>query len=376
MTGCHHMVVGLLATSTASTVAQLCAGWVAVLPIAALAIYGWFHGIFLAVIAGMQVLASFLMAMGWARPLAANLETFGCPTEHSLAAAFILIFMGCIVAIRLAVGAAVSHGAVRFTPLIDGIGGVCLGAVAGALLGGSLLVGWSLSSPPAWVRFDADQLPFDGGRQMLWSFARWATPDVHAGRIMFDGEPLAVGNESGVVVRASEPFVDANGNNVCDVASDTSSPDAAERFLDLDSDGAFTPDTRCVDRNGDGRRAIGLSDCYRLAEWRRVRCQHAPQITSSEAGEISEGGAVEEPVYHATATDVDPGAVVTFSVKPVDGEDGIDIAVDPATGMVTLLEPADFEKRKRHIFVVVATDQTGLADEKLVTIRVRDVALQ
>ena len=50
--------------------------------------------------------------------------------------------------------------------------------------------------------------------------------------------------------------------------------------------------------------------------------------------------------------------------------------IDAATGVVTLVEEADFERAKSLEFTVVATDATGLTDRKAVRIRVRDVVLE
>ena len=129
---------------------------------------------------------------------------------------------------------------------------------------------------------------------------------------------------------------------------------------------------RFVDHNKDGVRAIGLLDCYQLADWRRVRCQHAPRITSVDLAAIVEEGPVEEAIYTVTAQDVDPGDVVTFGVKPLDGANDIDVSVNVETGVVTLLKPADFEKKRTYKFVVEAIDKAGLTDQKVVTVSVKD----
>lgn len=360
-----------------STLAQLCAGWVAVLPIAALALYGWFHGLFLAVIAGLQVLASFLAALACAPSVAGILVSFGLASEQALAVAYVLVFAASVVGIRLAVGAGVPEGAVRFKPLVDGLGGACAGAVGGVILGGALLVGWSLAPVPDWMRFDAGQLPLDSGRRMLWTFARFATPTVAAANRLFAGDAAAPAQDSPAAIRASEPFIDANGNGIRDGGADASAGSAqAERYLDLDGNGSFTPALPSVDLDGDGRRTIGLSDCYRLADWCRVRCMHAPMLTSGDAAEIREDHAIDEPIYRATATDADRNDALAYRVLPVPGEESVDVAIDAATGAVTLLEGADFETKKRHDFVVEVRDGAGLTDARKVSVRIRDVPLQ
>lgn len=363
--------------TTASTFAQLCAGWMAVLPFAGLAIYGWFHGVFLAIIAGLQILASFILAGACAAPFAGSLEAFGVPAGQSLSVAYALVFAASVTAIRVAVGAWIPEGVVRFSPLVDRLAGACAGAVAGGILGGACLVGWSMAGAPDWVRFDATHLPYDSGRSLLWTFARCATSDVEAAQRLFGGDRPTVQPDAIAIVRASEPFIDMNGNDRYDpealTEKVTTSP---ERYLDLDGDGRFTPTMKCADGNGDGSRAIGLHDYYRLADWHNVRCLHAPRITSDATAEIKENQPVEKPIYRASAMDVDRNDAVTFHVKAVEGEGELDVTVDPATGDVTLVQAADFERTKLHTFVVEARDRTGLSDEKVVTVRVRDVALE
>jgi uncharacterized membrane protein required for colicin V production len=372
--------MALLATST---FAQVCAGWLAVLPVVALGIHGAWHGTFLATIAGLQVLASFLAAAAGAAPLAVYLEPLGCPAPQALVAAYLLIFLGALVATRLAVGAVVKEGVCRLPLMPDRVIGACIGAWAGVLLAGALLVGWSMADMPAWSRFDSSHLPLDAGRRVLWTFARWAVPPGAAWQAVLDGDPpartaAAAGGVPSGTIRAGEPFVDTNGNGVRDGSPvGAAEPgDGAERYLDVDGDGEFTADMPWRDLDGDGVRNIGLGECYRLAEWRRVRVRHAPRITSAEAAEIQETHPLDEPIYRATVTDVDAGDVVRFSLRqPADVAAGR-VEIDAANGDVTLVESADFEKQKHIVFVVVATDGSGLSTEQEVRVRVRDVPLE
>lgn len=362
----------VVAMSSTSTFAQVWAGWMAVLPIVALAIYGWFHGAFLAVIAGLQVLFSFVVALTWSRSMAMGLEMIGCAPAWSVAIAFWMLFAASIALIRIAVGGGVPEGVVRFEKLLDHCVGAGLGALAGGVLGGALLIGWSLTNGPAWTRFEPESLPFDGGRRMLWTFARWATPSEEFARILVNGDLMATGSEVAKLVHASEPFVDADGDNVPDTDADTAAGSSSQRYLDLDGNREFTTDLAFVDHGEDGRRMIGMYDCYRLANWRHVRCLHPPRITSVDAFEVIEEGPIEEVIYTVTAEDVDPGDTITFDVKSLD--DDVDVTIDPATGIVTLLQPLDYETgKKKYVFEVGATDSAALqAEWKKVTVGVRD----
>lgn len=360
----------------ATALVGLCAELLVLGCVAALVAYGWRHGIFLATIAGLQVLGPFLAALAFARPLAAELEPLGCPSGFALAAAYVLLLAAGVVGIRLAVGRFVPDGAVRFEPWIDQVGGGVIGLLSGVIVGGAVLVGWSLVTVPDWVRLEPNRLRLDAGTRMLRTFARAAGRDGGAQAVLFAGEEVgASGAASGL--RCSEPFVDDNGNGRRDpaTAADTAAGQP-ERYLDLDGNGEFSAALSFVDRDGDFRRAIGLWDCYRLADWRQVAVMHAPRITSGDGGEVPETNPEKEPIYQATAADVDRGDTVGFTIKPIEGEDGEDVAIDPVTGAVTLVAKADFETKKQHVFTVLATDQAGLTAEKKVTVRIRDVPLE
>lgn len=400
MTGVEPFVV-----VASSTLAQLVAGWTAVLPIAALALSGWFRGGFRAVIAGLQVLGSFLAAVSLAAPLAGLVQSLGCPESQSLAAAYFLVFATVILGVRLAVGAAVPEGALKLPPLVDHVCGVVCGAGAGLVLGGALLVGWSMADMPGWLRLDNTHQPLDSGGRVLWTFARFAGRDAAGRARLLDGDRPVPDGGAADGVRASEPFVDSNRSGSCDAGP--AGAEGSEPYVDVDKSGGFTRDMGWEIEAADGRRRPGLRDCYRLADWRRVRSMHAPRIVSADAAEVTENTPVEEPVYEARALDAD-GDAVTFALEPAtadeagdgeaedgavrDGAAGVDaepgddsstsgspepgMAIDPATGVVTLLEPADFERSKSHEFVVVATDATGLAARQRVRLRVRDVPLE
>ena len=376
MTGCEPFV--LLGTST---FAQLCAGWAAVLPIGALAIHGWYRGAFLATITGLQIVGSFVAALALALPVSGILESLGCPAAQAPATAYALVFGVGVLAVRMLVGATVPDGAFRLAPLIDQFAGVVLGAASGLALGGALLVGWSMADVPAWTRLDNTHQPLDSGTRMLRTFARIAGRGPGGPGLLLEGDRPARAGDAGVV-SASEPFADIDGDGRRDGGADAG-PDA-EPYLDVDRDGAFTATLEWFDSDGDGRWTAGLRDCYRLADWRRIRVLHAPVIESAAEAEVLENSPPEEPVYAARARDAD-GDAITYALERVaDADAGTepeagsapDVVIDPATGVVTLAEPADFERTKWISFVVVATDATGLAARKTVRVRVRDVLLE
>lgn len=344
--------------------------------LAALAAYGWRQGLFLATVAGLQVLGPFLAALAFARPLAADLEPLGCPPSAAVVAAYLLILAAGVVGIRLAVGRFVPEGVMRLEPWIDQVGGGVIGLLSGVIVGGAIMVGWSLAELPAWARLEPDRLKLDVGSRLLRCFASAAGRDDETRAGLLAGE--VVGGAAAAGPRCSEPFVDENADGKRGSAAPSGSAVVGEeeRYLDLDGNGQFTAAIPFVDRDGDGRRAIGLLECYRLADWRHVRVMHSPRITSGTAAECPEHQPLEKPVYETVAADVDTGDTVRFAIKDVEGQDGGDVVIDPATGVVTLASQADFETKRRHVFTVLATDASGLTDEKQVTLTVRDVPLE
>lgn len=359
----------------AASAAELCATWAVILSAAAVAYDGWRRGGFRAVIAGLQVLAAWLAAMALAGPFSGVAAALGCPAGQALAVGFWIPFLLGIVGSRIAVDACVPGGAVRLTPVLDRFTGAGFGLVAGVLLGGGLLVGWSMLDVAGRLRLVNTERPIDQGVRMLRTFARFAAGG-EAGRRLVEGDRPAAAGDEPRVIRASEPFADSNSNGIHDEGEAGGRP--AESYLDVDGDGAFSRDLAWIDADDDGRRTIGLQERYWLADWPRARVMHAPRIVSGGTAEVVEHAPLEQTVYEAKATDAD-GDAVTFAVEPAAAAtEGAapGVVIDSATGAVTLLEPADFERAKTHDFVLVATDATGLVTRQPVRVRVRDVLIE
>ena len=174
-----------------SHLARLAADLMVAMPLAGLALYGWQHGIFLAVIAGLQVLGSFVGALAFAPVVAAGVEALDCPPAQSLGVAYLLTFLAGLLATRLAVGGFVPEGAVRFAPLIDRVIGGCFGVLAGFVLAGSLLIGWSLLAMPESLRLDVSSLKLDAGARLLATFGRCAESNPQRRAELMGGDPSA-----------------------------------------------------------------------------------------------------------------------------------------------------------------------------------------
>lgn len=174
-----------------SHLARLAADLLVAMPLAGLALYGWQHGIFLAVIAGLQVLGSFVGALALAPVVAAGVEALDCPPAQSLGVAYLVTFLAGLLLTRLAVGGFVPEGAVRFAPIIDRVVGGCFGALAGFVLAGSLLIGWSLLTMPESFRLDVPSLKLDAGARLLATFGRCVEPNPERRAALMGGDPSA-----------------------------------------------------------------------------------------------------------------------------------------------------------------------------------------
>jgi uncharacterized membrane protein required for colicin V production len=157
---------------------------VVVMCMVGLAIFGWYQGLFLATLAGLQVLASCMLAMAFAVQLTPVLLMAECPPQAALAVSFLLVFLGSVIAIRLAIGAAVPEGAVRFSDAIDKFGGTCIGLLAGATLAGALLIAWSMAELPESFAVRPVELKIDPGSKMIHAFARCSDEDGLADRLL------------------------------------------------------------------------------------------------------------------------------------------------------------------------------------------------
>jgi uncharacterized membrane protein required for colicin V production len=289
----------LLAASMLQRFGDLLVGGV----VLALLAFGVQNGLFLAVLAGSQALVALVVALAFADPLAAVLVTFELPPLYAFPVAFGLLLIGTAVATRLLVGGYVPAEVVRFAPVIDKLGGGLVGAVAGIIIAGTLLIACSIVPVPEAFRLDGSALGYDMGTRMLRTFARCVEPDDAKRAILLDGEPGTVPEPSPVVPsppvtadggrdqkvandkqgargkkakpepekqpeppppppppRWSEPFADFNGNKQYD---------DGEPYLDTDRDKSFTSKLVVNDPNGNGKRDIGLLERYRLHTWGR-----------------------------------------------------------------------------------------------------------
>ena len=259
--------------------------------LAGMAVYGFRSGVFLATLAALQVLAGGLVAIGLVDEMSEIATLAGCPEPWCGVVGFLVVFLGVVIAARLAIGAAVPEDAVRFVPSTDSVLGGLVGALGGLLLCGAVLVAWTMAPVPDAYRLDPSAIRLDLGPRLLSAIASLASPDADAKSILLSGEPLAKyvppepkprpkdeakdgGKDSPeptakedepppVPPLVGEPFADENGNGL---------RDEGEPYLDVDASGDYTAAMTFTDSSGDGRRDIGLLERYRVGRgrWDRV----------------------------------------------------------------------------------------------------------
>lgn len=305
----------------------------------ALGAYGAQQGLFLAILAGMHALVTLVVSLAFADRLATLLISFEMPAAYSWPAAFGLLLVGTAVVIRLAIGGYVPRDAVKLRPNLDKIGGALVGAVAGMVVAGITLIVLSVAPVPEPLRIDGSKLTYDMGSRMLQTFARCVEPAETRRDVLLEGEPSSEAappppapppveepasrrlsddfgpsaddrdDEDAKAVPSSkrrrgkkvdaapppppppvpawsEPFVDLNDNE---------QRDDDEPYLDTDGDGNFTVRLKLVDKNGNGRRDIGLLEMYRLRAW-------GPKVMSALDPGEAPVSAASAPVAGAAAT--------------------------------------------------------------------------
>jgi Ca2+-binding RTX toxin-like protein len=169
---------------------------------------------------------------------------------------------------------------------------------------------------------------------------------------------------------AVDPTDNADGalftiDPVTGVVSFATAPDF-ENLTDADRDGTFEVRVAATDAGG-------------LVAWQVVSVvvadanDNAPVFTSAASATVAENTAISTVLSTATRTDADTTAAfrqVSYSIKAGVG-DAAKVAIDAATGGVTLLAAADYETKTSYLIVVVADDGINRA-ERIVTLNVVD----
>jgi hypothetical protein len=340
--------------------------------IAAMALFGFRYGVFLALVAVLVVLTGLFAGLAFAPSLATRLGWVGASPGLALPVAYFLVLFLMLALVWAALSYFIDEEDVRPEPQFDHFGGAAVGAGAGVILGGALLVGWSMCELPQEWR--TPSRPGDWGTSGAWclyAFTNWLHSDAERASFVLLGDKV-LGDEAAEpkaapaqVLRASEPFNDTDGDW---------KRGENERFLDYDGDEKWTVDLE-VENHSSGKvdvRDSGLIDRYWLSAWRTLRVLHRPRITSPDFNLLQVVARSGEGVYQTTAIDPDAEDTLQFSLGP--GEDAQLLQIDPAKGEVRFHDQAVDPNLKKITFTVLVTDRSGLTDEREVVISFLPIA--
>ncbi|MFM7243082.1 MAG: CvpA family protein [Planctomycetaceae bacterium] len=350
----------LISLASTLAVADQVGSGLQIAALVAMVAFGFRQGFFLSLLLALIVLTAAVAGVVLAPGLASQMELLGVPPRLTLPVAYAALLALVVSLGRLAVGATLAEDDMRFRPLADRVGGVLVGACAGMLLGGALLVGWSMCEVPGAGRAESPPMAMDAGARLIWSAVRLMDSSAPSRQFLLDGDPLSRGGEA-KVIEASEPFVDVD---------DDWRRGKDERFLDHDRNGVFTVEQRLVDlpQGTPDVRDTGLLDRYWLSSWKRVRVLHRPRITSPAVGQAPGSTEAEALVYQAQATDVDEHDKLTFRLGGGGDDDESLLQIDPETGDVRFRELTVDPMLEAVRFTIIVTDRSELSAEQEVLV--------
>ncbi len=327
--------------------------------------FGFYYGVFLSLVTGLGALASLIFVIGFTETLANILIAVEVPSEYAFPASFLLLSVGAAVLVHLGIHSAIEDNTLRFSKLVDRVGGALLGGLAGTLIAGLCLVVFSALPVPATFRIDGTQTDYDFGTQVLEIFAQLIEPNEAKRKILLFGEPPTADFTTAGTV-CSELFIDKNRNGLFD---DDQEP--AERYLDSDGNGNFTERLNFIDENKNATRDVGLLERYAMGTWGAVQVMHFPTINSPSFVEYSAILKDAQPIYTTEVLDLTVNDAFVFSL---DGPDSSLFNIDPTTGLVTVKNANTFMRRTEPSQItIIVTDGLQLSSEKPVKLLYRGV---
>jgi hypothetical protein len=227
------------------------------------AVAGLRQGLFRSILSCGGLVVATIAAFVWGEGFGGLLQGFGVSKGWSLVAgygavlALVLALLGTL--LRVLVRAEV----MKYSAIVDRIGGLTIGVAAGVLLASAVRVGFAMAPVSAAGRPTPEQLQVDLTPRLLRMVSRILSSDSEVRRAWLHGAGKRVenGTPSPNAATWSEPFVDLDSNGHFD---------GKEPFLDKDGDGAFTRVFAEADAGADGEMRVGVMDRYWLGNWRLV----------------------------------------------------------------------------------------------------------
>jgi uncharacterized membrane protein required for colicin V production len=218
------------------------------------------------VIAFAEYVAAGVAAILWCTNFGTILRLFGCPRDWSLVVAYAGVFLGVLLILQLMLWRLVRAEVMTFPMLVDRIGGLLIGVMAGVLLASIIRVGFAMSPFSSTVVLTEEQMRLDVTPRVLQMISRIvsADPKIRSAWLFgAKGEPVQGAVGPGRIVW-SEPYVDENDNDLFD---------RDERFIDKDGNGEFTAALSVGDEEKSRGLRVGVMERYWIGNWRRVKVE-------------------------------------------------------------------------------------------------------
>lgn len=349
-------------TLVASTVSVFLGNGILLACVLGCVVLAWRQGFFYVTLVGMGFLVALLLALTGAGELARVLIESDLPPRHAPFLAYAAIFAGGLIAVGMALSQWVPEQAVWNGSLLGRLIGVGAGLVAGVLLAGGILIGWSMVGVPRTFALQPNLLLVDVGQYAIKAAARFIEPDRERREMILGGSERFRSVKPAFRPRCSEPFVDSDQNCV---------RGENEWYYDIDGDGLFTLEMPAPGGGvgGPERWIPGMLDCYLMGSWLDVRAAHAPRLTSPAEVEV-DVGAIGGGLYQSTAADPDECDQLKYGLKQTEADLDPPVTINPDTGRVDLTEAAVQEVQREYEFTITVTDLSGLAAELPVHVRI------
>tara|TARA_B100000085_G_scaffold158711_1_gene144280 strand:- start:1084 stop:2022 length:939 start_codon:yes stop_codon:yes gene_type:complete len=283
--------------------------------------YGFMHGMFRSVLAGMQALVSFVVTLTFTPMITEVLIAVDMPPSYAFPIAVLILLIGTTVGVHMLVEKYISSESIPLLSMIDKIGGAFVGGAAGYIASGGILIALSLMPLPESYEINHSELQLDLGTPLLRTFARIIEPDSEKRNLLLNGEVWpTISSENGTPQYPekplppepkdlpagqtpspfvppppniwSEPFVDLNNNKQRD--------DNELVYLDVNKDRQFTENALIAPpEDNDLNRFVGLLERYKENNWWRWRVNQSTW----------------EDLYPVESTEVDP---VNLDAAPTD----------------------------------------------------------
>jgi hypothetical protein len=216
------------------------------------------------ILAFAAFISSAVAAFVWSDAAGRLIRGFGGPASWSLAFGYAAVFLGVFVVLKLILRNLVRAEVMTYPAIVDRLGGLAVGMLAGVFLASLVRVGFAMTPVTSTVRPSPEQIQVDVTARVLRMVSQIISADPAIRRAWLHGErgePFGGQAKPGQFVW-SEPYVDLNDNDQFD---------RDEPFLDKDGNGRFTSSLMFAAKEPDPNFYVGAMERYWLGNWQRVK---------------------------------------------------------------------------------------------------------